>query len=103
MLRRVGLGELDQKQTSLLKRGLEPMVELPPVKRLMDDFASTIRLAARPSLSELISALQANRRLDEFLEKLVPLMVERPQRSKQMWTAFASLFRQTTIEEGQVA
>lgn len=103
MLRRVGLGELDKKQFSTLTEGLKSMQNSPSLKQLTSSFVSTLGVPDSMSISSVLSVLQKSRRLDEFLEKLVPLMVETPDVSKQMWSAFASLFRQTSIEERQEA
>ena len=76
--------------------------QLPPVKELVFEFVGI--LIRTPALTgDIVSTLLARQQLDEFLEKLVPLMVQAPDSSKEMWNAFALLFRQTSIEERQEA
>lgn len=101
MLRRVGIGELDSKQLSRLAGGLAKLQQSPPVKKLTHDFAKSVTPNSSPL--QIVSGLQADHRLDQFLEKLVPLMVQAPGISKQMWSVFASLFKQSSIEETEEA
>lgn len=99
MIRRVGIGTLDPKQLSILADGLTILQKSTPVQQLTKDFAKTLSLPSTAAVAEIVPALQAHTRLDEFLVKLVPLMLNTPDLAKQMWSKLASLFEQTSIQE----
>ncbi|HEU4713192.1 MAG TPA: ATP-binding protein [Pyrinomonadaceae bacterium] len=99
MIRRVGIGTLDPKQLSILADGLAKLQKSTPVEQLTRNFAKTVGLTRTAAVSEIVPALQSSTRLDEFLEKLVPAMLDTPGLAKQMWSRFGSLFEQTNIQE----
>lgn len=123
MLRRVGLGELDEDSVLLLQLGLHNLyVHSAAARQLTDDFAKTLKIRGSRSLpmkgalsaleqrgklmefhEELLWALQQTHRLDEFVEKLVPIMLKEPKSSEQMWNALAALFSRETTEELKTA
>ena len=97
MIRRVGIGTLDPKQLSSLAEGVAKLQKSAPVQQLTKDFAKTFSLPSKATVSEIVPALQTQLRLEEFLVKLVPLMLNTPDLAKQMWSKFASLFEHTSI------
>lgn len=108
MLRRIGIGTLNLTQHSDLVTGLLKLQQLPSVKKLTQQFASiadlpTVETSDVNSILKFLLTLQVKEKLDQFLEKLVPLMLEEPDISTAMWNAFASLFKETAIEETKEA
>jgi hypothetical protein len=123
MLRRVGLGELDKDGALFLQLGLHNLyVRSAAARQLTDDFAKTLKIRGSRSLpmkgaisalgqrdklmkfhEELLWALQQTHRLDEFVEKLVPIMLKEPASSEHMWNALAALFSRETTEEVKTA
>ncbi len=103
MFRRVGIGELDRKQLITLTRMLSSLQHSPSVKQFTRQFAKTLKLPEDAKLNEIVAALQTNRRLDEFLEKLVLLMAQAEDILIPQWSMFGSLFMQTSIEEDEHA
>jgi len=114
MLRRVGVGELNEEQLVGLRSGLERVcARSPAVRSLTQDFAKTLKVGSpefhssnglsrglelgfslRTFFGDLLTALQANQRLDEFLERLV--LLEEPEGRGGAFGIMAVLFSRET-------
>lgn len=102
MLRRIGIGELDKKQISSLAGIVKKLQqESAEAKQLIDDFAKTLRIRSA-SVEKLMFELQKSQRLDEFLEKVFPIILKQPDLSEQTGRAFAGLYLRETLTEPEL-
>ena len=78
LLKRVGLGAVDSQQAQLLARAIEGLADDPAVRAITEDYAKTIGWpeAPSPASADLLRALQQAGRLDEYLERLLPILFE---------------------------
>jgi hypothetical protein len=104
MLRRVGLGPLDQRQIAVLAGAIADVRHDPNVEQVTTVFANTLDLAKQSSRSarDLILALRRAERLDEYLERLLPALLKQPELSRRMSDALVEIYtRRESAEQEQ--
>ena len=95
LLKRIGLGAVEQRQAELLAKAIEGLAEDPTARAMTDDFAKTIGGIETPSPdpADLLMVLQRAGRLDEYFEKLLPMLLEH----RELWQQASEMLARTYL------
>jgi hypothetical protein len=105
MLKRVGLGILNKTQVITITGLIGKLQKDSEAKELTHDFAKTLKLPRGEAFSpkSLTLKLRKLERLDEFFQKLLPILLKQPELSLQTSNALARLYLRQTVDDSEEA